>query len=89
METLGRDGCRTSLMRDEAWLVDERIGEVRMIRWGKWREGGNWRSVHDHLLTAKERVADEFAGAQRDRLLAVCHVCGLAVAVSEVVPVDR
>lgn len=52
------------------------------------REGG-LGDVHDHLLAAKERIADEFAGAQRDRLLAVCHNCGLVVAIGVTAPVDR
>lgn len=50
---------------------------------GRGREIGG--DVHDHLLAAKEGVADEFAGAQRDWLLAVGHGRGLAVAVSMVV----
>ena len=33
----------------------------------------SWKYVHDHLLPAKEGIADEFAGAQRDRLLSVGH----------------
>lgn len=31
--------------------------------------------VNDHLLSTEERVADEFARAQRYGLLSVCHVC--------------
>lgn len=32
---------------------------------------------HDHLLSTEEGIADEFACAQRYRLLSVCHVCCL------------
>ena len=31
--------------------------------------------LHNHLLTAQERVADELASAQGHWLLAVCHFC--------------
>jgi hypothetical protein len=33
-------------------------------------------NLHDHLLTAEEGIADEFARAQRDGLLTVCHFDG-------------
>ena len=33
--------------------------------------------IHDHLLSTEERVADEFARAQRYGLLAICHGCVL------------
>ena len=41
--------------------------------------------IHDHLLSAKKRVADELAGAQRDWLLA-CHNCGTCRRVNKGVP---
>jgi hypothetical protein len=34
-------------------------------------------NLHDHLLAAEERVADELASSQRDGLLTVRHVCGI------------
>lgn len=44
---------------------------------GPPRGKGFGKNIHDHLLSAKERVADEFAGAQRDWLLLVGHGCTL------------
>ena len=44
--------------------------------------GCDGECLHDHLFAAEERVADEFAGAQRDWLLSVCHLCGLKTRVS-------
>ena len=32
-------------------------------------------NLHDHLFAAEERVANELAGSQGDRLLAVRHAC--------------
>jgi hypothetical protein len=34
-----------------------------------------WANLHDHLLAAEERVANELASSQGDWLLAVRHVC--------------
>ena len=34
------------------------------------------QNLHDHLLAAKERVADELARSQRNWLLFVRHLCG-------------
>ena len=45
--------------------------------------------LHNHLLAAEEGIADEFAGAQRDGLLAVCHGCELENSVSRCVEVGR
>jgi hypothetical protein len=36
-----------------------------------------WANLHDHLLAAEERVADELASSQRDGLLTIRHVCGI------------
>lgn len=38
---------------------------------------GGEGDVHDHLLSTEERIADEFARAQRYGLLTVCHGCVL------------
>ncbi len=43
---------------------------------------GRWEHSHDHLLSTEEGVADEFAGAQRDGLLSIGHVCWLYCSVS-------
>ena len=32
-------------------------------------------NLHDHLLAAEKRVANELAGSQGDWLLAVRHIC--------------
>ena len=37
---------------------------------------GDRQNLHDHLLAAEERVADELASSQRDRLFSVRHLCG-------------
>ena len=34
--------------------------------------------LHDHLLATQKSVANEFAGAQRDGLLLVGHICSLS-----------
>ena len=36
---------------------------------------GDGQHAHDHLLSTEEGVADEFARAQRDGLLSICHIC--------------
>jgi hypothetical protein len=33
------------------------------------------QNLHDHLLAAEERVANELAGSQRNGLFSVCHLC--------------
>lgn len=63
---------------------------MRVIHLGvSERRGGEGGHIHDHLLAAEERVADEFAGAQRYGLLAVCHICGSSKGVSAVEGVGR
>lgn len=55
--------------------------EDEVVRWlldmGIWEgeKGLGLVNIHDHLLSTEERVADEFARAQRYGLLAVCHGC--------------
>lgn len=47
-------------------------------------------NLHDHLLAAEERVADELASSQRDRLLTIRHVCGIGRSIRcSVFDVDR
>lgn len=41
------------------------------------RWAGVWMNLHDHLLAAQKRVADELARSQRNGLLAVGHVDGM------------
>ena len=73
METLARDGWRTSLLGEN---VSMRAGG------GRWcmrfvvvvvEDGMGRCYAHDHLLAAQERVADELARAQGH--LAFRHDC--------------
>lgn len=68
METLGRDGWRTSLE-----------GRMLLVFAYGGRRGDGWYGVgleyaHDHLLAAQEGVANELARAQGH--LSVGHDCG-------------
>lgn len=79
METLAREGWRTSLDcgGEVSWRREEGgAGEGDLM--GEEEEEG----VHDHLLAAEEGVADEFAGAEGDGLVFVGHGGGLGVLVS-------
>ena len=47
---------------------------------------GSMVNLHDHLLAAEERVANELASSQSDWLFAVRHVCDWRIDVSVSLP---
>lgn len=70
LETLARLGWRTSLQERLSVLAAShnlRAAASHCANLDGW-------SLHDHLLSAEERVADEFASPQRHGLLSVGHI---------------
>lgn len=89
LETFARPGWRTSLLSRRKWNSQYFVCICAVVIVRRWRSVVGWCrdlmvsvgsegrfDVHDHLLAAQQRVADELARAQGD--LAFRHDCGVS-----------